>query len=80
MCDLSQHVANMFGNSSPLISAHMRYCWWETRLGKEDEMTHKHTHTHTEDQKTHKNERKPETREKQATADSDSFLDRGLRA
>lgn len=35
VCDLSQHVANMFGNSSPLISAHMRYCWWETRLGKE---------------------------------------------
>ena len=47
MCDLSPHVANMFGNSSPLISAHMRYCTWETcgRLGKEakrprDTLTH----------------------------------------
>lgn len=82
VCDLSQHVANVFGNSSPLISAHMRYCRWETcgRLGKEAKWP-RNTLTHIQmTSDTNKNERKSATREKQATADSDSFLDRGLRA
>lgn len=54
VCDLSQHVANMFGNSSPLISAHMRYCGWETsgRLGKEEKWP-RNTLTHIQTTRKH---------------------------
>lgn len=82
VCDLSPHVANMFGNSSPLISAHMRYCTWEIcgRLRKEakwprDTLAHIQM---TTAQYVQNVKESPRQREEQATADSDSLLDWGL--